>query len=97
MKAIQLDEIGGEFHLVENVEVATAGLGQILVRNLFTAINPVQVLLRVFYRRENHGEHVKKRSLTFVQGYVYTIIGLISHTMTYRCWLRSVWYCGQNW
>jgi len=43
MKAILLDKIGGEYKLVEDVEKSNPAKGQVLVKSLVTAVNPVYV------------------------------------------------------
>ncbi|KFX86801.1 hypothetical protein V490_08834 [Pseudogymnoascus sp. VKM F-3557] len=46
MKGIQLDKVGGDFHLVDTLEKPIPGKKQILVKSLVTAINPVEPFMQ---------------------------------------------------
>jgi len=41
MKGLVLEKIGGEYTLVDTIEKPSPGKGQILVKSLATAFNPV--------------------------------------------------------
>lgn len=42
MKGLLLDKVGGEFRIVDDLDVPTPGPGQVLVKSLVTGINPVE-------------------------------------------------------
>ena len=41
MKGVLLDKVGGEFKIVDDLDVPTPGPGQVLVKSLVVGINPV--------------------------------------------------------
>jgi NADPH:quinone reductase-like Zn-dependent oxidoreductase len=41
MKGVILENVGGDFKIVDDIDVPTPGPGQILIKSLVTAVNPV--------------------------------------------------------
>lgn len=41
MRGVVIDQVGGQPKVVDSLEKSTPGPGQILVKSLWTAINPV--------------------------------------------------------